>query len=406
MPTVSVIIPCYNQARYVARAIDSVMAQTLRDWEAIVVDDGSTDGTAAIVSQYVDSRIQYVFQDNRGVSAARNTGIMASKGKYLTFLDGDDEWRPEFLECCLGEIETNASIAGVYTRAQHMDECGNLLSQVVGKPMAPDLLRRSIWEGGQFALHAALVRRDILDSVGFFDTQLCTLNDWDLWIRVIREYDMRAIDRILALYRISPGSKSTKIQQRFVDHLTVLHKYLGAPEGEPDTWPADKRRAYAFAYRSAALGYIAQGEADEGWRYLGWGIHAYPALLERLDTFYELACGDQPRGFRGHVLGLDVRRNATEMLRRLDVLFSTAGSGLEPLCHQAYGNAYLALGMLADQAGDWAAARRYLLRATRFNPNLLRDALVVHRFLKLCLGQRLVHGMRRLRPDSAVSVTE
>ena len=97
MPKISVIIPTYQHADFLGDAIDSVLAQTYKDYELIIVDDGSTDGTREIVAAY-GNQIKYIYQDNRGLSAARNTGILASKGEYIGLLDADDVWLPNKLE--------------------------------------------------------------------------------------------------------------------------------------------------------------------------------------------------------------------------------------------------------------------------------------------------------------------
>jgi hypothetical protein len=120
-------------------------------------------------------------------------------------------------------------------------------------------------------------------------------------------------------------------------------------------------------------------------------VSVWPEVLERLDTFYELACADQPRGYRGEPKLLDLERNGAKMLEGLDALFAEAGSLLEFMRRPAYGNAHLALAMLSDQAGDWRAARRYLLGAIRANPRLSGSYSIIRRLLKLCAGKRLVN---------------
>ena len=104
-PTVSVIVPSYNHAHYyVSLAIKSVLAQIYTDWEAIVVNDGSTDETEAVFAQFTDPRIRYIYQENQGLSAARNTGIRTAQEDCLAFLDADDEWEPDFLRCCVDAL--------------------------------------------------------------------------------------------------------------------------------------------------------------------------------------------------------------------------------------------------------------------------------------------------------------
>jgi tetratricopeptide (TPR) repeat protein len=395
MAKVSVIIPCYNHGHYLAHALQSVVAQSFRDWEAIIVDDGSTDDTPAVAAAFSDPRIGYTYQENQGLAAARNAGIRLAQGEFLAFLDADDLWMPCFLETGVSYLETRREVAGVYTASRMIDAQGYVLPQWGSGTWTGAALHERLLEGGFFPPHTVVVLAEVVRAVGLFDTNLQGqgTEDWDLWLRISAQYRVDGLAEPLALYRVYPGSMATNAARMHACRVSALTKHYGPPEGTCASWTPDKRRAYGFAYRSAALAYIAQGEAEKGWRCLGRGIEAYPRLLERLDTFYELACGDQPRGFRGQASLLELKTNGEDMLRRLGVLVARAAPAVQARRAAAYGNAYLALGMLADQAGDWAAARRYLLRAVRFRPRLLRDPMVVRRFAKLCLGQRLVRRL-------------
>lgn len=397
MSEVSVIIPTYNHAHYLPQAIQSVLAQTYPHWELIVVDDGSTDSTAEVVGCFADGRIRCIHQPNQGLASARNTGIHAAQGAYFAFLDADDQWKPQFLQTCVEALGADDRVAGVYCRCYFVDQVGVVLPQIGGAVVADNAFRRRLLEGGFFPPHAALVRAEVVRKVGLFDTHLegSGTEDWDLWLRTSEGHVMRGLAEPLALYRVYPDSMSTNVARMQANRMAVLTKRFGSPDGNPATWSKDKRRAYAFAHRAAALGYIQQSQPDEGWRFLVQAVSVWPNLLERLDTFYELACGDQPRGYRGLAGLLDIESNGAEMLKRLDSLFAEAGPTLEPMRRRAYGNTYLALGMLSDQAGRWGAARRYLFRAVRANPHLVASFGVARRLLKLCAGQRLA-GLVRL----------
>jgi len=401
MPQVSVIIPSYNHARYLPEAISSVLAQTFTDWEAIIVDDGSTDNTAEVVAQFTDPRIRYIHQENRGLSGARNTGIRAAQGDYLAFLDADDEWEPTFLQRCLDALASNGALAGVYTLARFMDETGKVLPRFNSEAPSGGAFRERILQGGCFPVHAALVRADVVRAVGLFDTRLTSVEDWDLWLRISERYPMRGIAEPLVRYRVYPGSMSTNAARMHANRMAVLAKHFGPPEGEPATWSEEKRRAYGFGYRASAIGYLMQRQPDEAWDLLAKAFSVWPPLLQRLDTFYELACGDQPRGYRGQAELLDLEANGAEMLRRLDELFATAPDTLRAFRQPAYGNAYLALAMLSDQAGRWDLARRYLLRAMRANPRFAGSGAILRRLLKLCIGQCLVHYMKSVMSESS-----
>jgi glycosyltransferase involved in cell wall biosynthesis len=390
----SVIIPCFNQAHYLRDALDSVLAQTFDAWEAIVVDDGSIDDTAAVATSFADPRIRYIHQENQGLSAARNTGIRVAQGEYLAFLDADDEWAPQFLQTCVDYLGRSPDVAAVYTGSCLVDRQGEVLPHRGNALWSGSELRSRLLEAGFFPVSAVVVRTVVVRELGLFDTSLTSVEDWDLWLRVLQHHEMHGIDEPLARYRVYPGSMSTDAPRMHANRMAVLAKHFGLPEGDLAAWPEDKRRAYALAYRATALGYIQQGEPDQGWRFLGTAVETYPPLLQRLDTFYELACGHQTRGYQGHAASLDLERGAVEMLTRLGDLIAQASPPVGAQRQAAYGNAYLALAMLSDQAGRWNLARDYLWRAIRCQPSFLRDPGILRRFLKLCAGRRLIGWLR------------
>jgi glycosyltransferase involved in cell wall biosynthesis len=403
-PQVSIIMAAYNHARYIREAIASALAQTYERWELIVVDDGSTDDTAALLRQFTDLRIRYIYQENQGLAASRNRGIALAHGPYLAFLDSDDVWMPHFLERCVSVLGGESDLAGVYTLIYHINQNSARFQNSYGRVVPPGLLYHQLLEGGWFPPCAAVVRSRIVHEVGLFDTSLQGqgTEDWDLWLRIAHLYPMRGVSEPLACYRVYDGSMSTDVERMHANRLAVLAKHFGQLEGEPQTWPEDKRRAYAFTYRTAALGYIGRGDTDDGWGYLRHALEVEPGLLARLDTFYELALGDQPRGYRGDANALDIEASHAELRRRLDGLFTSSSPSVQAHKRVAFGSGYLALAVLSDQAGNWTAARRYMRRAVRICPALLRDRSVVRRLVKLHLGRRLVGSVRRLRVGAGV----
>lgn len=392
-PIVTVVIPCYNHAHYLPEALNSVLAQTFTDWEAIIVDDGSTDNTLDVAIQFTDARIRYVYQENQGLSAARNTGIRQANGQYLAFLDADDEWEPEFLTQCLAVLQQNNSLGFVYSRTCFVNPEGEKLPKLGGQALSGQQFRERILAGGFFPVHAAVVRRSVLDATGEFDTSLTSVEDWDLWLRISKMYPVQGIEAPLARYRVYPGSMSTNAERMHRNRMAVLTKQFGPPEGDLAQWDSEKRRAYGYAYRQAAFGHIMQAEVDKGWAYLAQAVAIYPQLLEQLDTFYELALGDQAKGYRGDATLVDLKTNGEALLRRLSRLLQEGAPERQQWRSLAYGNMYLALGMLSDQAGDWSQARQYLWQAIRHHPKLLSPSLI-RRFAKLLLGKRLVNQIK------------
>jgi len=220
-PAVSVVMPLYNKVGYVGAAIRSVLDQTFTDLELVVVDDGSTDGSAEVVQGLADRRIRLLRQENAGAPAARNAGIAAARGRWVAFLDADDTWRPEKLARQLAVLEREPDLvwaAGAYvrTRPGPITIEQNVPDQ--GWLRAPEVL-----EDGLLALTDAwclwtgtvMVRRDILSQLGGFDTSLPTGDDVLLWSRIAARHPPLAYVRTpIADYRCDVAGSLTRIQDK------------------------------------------------------------------------------------------------------------------------------------------------------------------------------------------------
>lgn len=393
----SVIIPTYNRADYLPQALQSVFDQTLSPFEVIVVDDGSTDNTADVVRAF-EPRVRYFRHDhNKGVSAARNSGLEAAQGEIIAWLDADDLWEPDFLATVISLLAADQELDGVYTGFVLIDAVGNILSQSSQRVVPPSELFSSLVDDNFIQTPAIVVRRKCFEQVGSFDTRFGICEDYDMWLRLAKVFTIMGLPAPLVRIRVHENSTLADTAAFAQFRLAVIQKHFGPLEGALPTWPEDKRRAYAQTFRSIALRYIQDGQPDEGWQFLEKAVSIWPALLDRLDTYYDLVCGDQPRGYRGQADLLDIEGNGAEMLNWLAHLLVGAGPSLAFMRRLAYGNAYLALAMLSDQIGRWAAARRYLFRAVKANPRLMGSYPVIRRLLKLSAGQRLVRTTQRLR---------
>lgn len=198
IPFVSVIIPCFNYGHLLAEALESVRAQSLLEWECIVVDDGSTDTTAAIAREYAarDERIACLSQENRGLSAARNAGLRAATAKYAQLLDADDLLEPEKLAVHVRFLEEHEGYALVYGPMRYFRTQGASRLYASGRDGSgrawmkmwqdtTDEMLAAFVEGNQFPVSAAVFRRSMLDEVGYFDETLRSHEDWDLWLRCV-----------------------------------------------------------------------------------------------------------------------------------------------------------------------------------------------------------------------------
>ena len=210
-PLVSVVIPTYNRSAFVARAVDSVLNQGFTDSEIIVVDDGSSDDTKERLSRFGD-RIQYIYQDNSGVSAARNTGITASRGEWLAFLDSDDEWRPEYLAKQIRQANkipglcmqsANCLFISLNGDSRTYFEINGTIAAFRGKDYL--LVKEPfsfVISHGPWQLGSTIFRRDAATRAGLFDSRLTLSEDFDFMARVALQGSFGIINEELAnIYR-------------------------------------------------------------------------------------------------------------------------------------------------------------------------------------------------------------
>ena len=199
MPQTSVIIPTYNRADLVRRAIASVQAQSHRDFELIVIDDGSEDATAAVVSRLPGVRFRSI--DHGGPGAARNAGIEMARGELIAFLDSDDAWDPRFLEVMTAALAADPEAGFAYCDFISREEpSGKTRSLMESNKLIGHLLPR-VFEACFITMGGALVRRTAIDAAGPFDPTLEALEDWDFWMRIACLFPCRYVDqRLLTIH--------------------------------------------------------------------------------------------------------------------------------------------------------------------------------------------------------------
>ncbi len=220
---VSVIVPAYNAEDTIADALQSLVVQTFPHWEAIIVDDGSRDGTPNIASKFVasDRRFQLLSQKNLGKSGARNSGIKLAKFEWLLFLDSDDWILPRHLERLTGVLESEPYLDAAYCGWTYVTPDGQYVFESFGDEIG-DLFAQHA-EYCFSVVHTYLVRRSLVEEAGGFDLSLRTCEDWDLWQRIARTgARFGAVPETLAIYRIRAGSATRDGYQLLTDGLRVL----------------------------------------------------------------------------------------------------------------------------------------------------------------------------------------
>ena len=257
MPRVSVIVPAYNQGRYLGEAIRSALGQTCADLEVIVVDDGSTDDTPAVCRAFTDPRLRYVWQVNQGLSAARNTGIRQAHGAFLTYLDSDDLFQPDKVQVLLGAFERDERVGFAHGYAILIDEEGKPIGERFERDVPGEssewLLRNPLHVG------SVMVRREWQERIGFFDESLRSSEDWDMWLRLaLAGCPMQSVRHPVSRYRFHRMQMTRIGRQMTTATFAVLDKTFANPN-LPETWRARRDHAYSRAHlRAAAQAYTAR----------------------------------------------------------------------------------------------------------------------------------------------------
>jgi glycosyltransferase involved in cell wall biosynthesis len=249
---ISVIIPAYNAERYIGKAIESCLSQTYAPHEIIVIDDASTDGTAAVAQSFPPPVRVIRLASNMGVSVARNRGVQASTGDWIAFLDADDWFLPEKLELQRQCTLENPQSVLIYTGYQIVDVDG---SESYGRFVSPSQLWPMLRYKCAFLLSTVLLRRDAFDSVGGFDPAYHVVQDWDLWLRVAARYTVKlfaALPRPLIVYRRVDGSLTASITKYFCQNILLIESscLLGTSGISRFLW---RRRISAFSYYDTSI---------------------------------------------------------------------------------------------------------------------------------------------------------
>jgi glycosyltransferase involved in cell wall biosynthesis len=224
-PIVSVIIPTYNYAQYLPDAIDSVLNQTYKDFEIIVVDDGSTDNTSDVILQYLSNPcLRYIRKENGGQASAKNRGIIESKGEFIAFLDADDIWFSNKLELQLQLFGKNPHTGVVYSRRIYIDPSGKPLRTNQPKLHRGSILNK-LYVTNFVCFSSSIVRRVCFQRLGLFDEKLRFSEDYDFWIRVASSYRFEFVDLPLIYYRTGHSSTSADKDKVYDTVLEIMRRY-------------------------------------------------------------------------------------------------------------------------------------------------------------------------------------
>jgi glycosyltransferase involved in cell wall biosynthesis len=254
---VSVVMPAFNCERYIAECIDSVLEQTYQDFEIIIVDDGSTDDTVKIISQYKNDRIRLFNQSNSGSGSARNYGVKQASGEWVAFIDADDIWLPDKLhkqlEHCskLAWSHTDLYFHGsVYPRHTKATEFTSKHSGfILNKLLVENFIGTS----------SVVIKKEIFQEFGGFNTELRALQDWDLWLRIAEKYQVCYIDQPLVYYRVHSSSVSRNVRKTLPYHISLIDRAF-SQNGPGSQLPEFKNEALSRSCQICSQ--IAEQEQD------------------------------------------------------------------------------------------------------------------------------------------------
>jgi glycosyltransferase involved in cell wall biosynthesis len=285
-PVVSIVMPAFNRERFIAAAIDSVLAQTFTDWELLIIDDGSSDGTPAIAGRYVerDARIHLTRQANSGVTVARNTAIRRARGRYVAFLDSDDLWPPGKLERQVGAFDAHPDAAFIYTGYVLMNEDGTPRRTVRPDRRWQGDIHRKLWlEDNEILGPTVMVATAMLSRVGLFDEALKGAENLDLRLKLSKLGPVFYVDDALYRYRKHADTLTSRTELMDEQQLRLIDAHFG---GRPLD-AADRR------LHRAALSKFHRARADRA-----FAVGRYDRALRE----YLRGLGSGPVRARGHAL--------------------------------------------------------------------------------------------------------
>lgn len=312
LPLVSVIVPCYNHAAFLADALDSVRSQSCQSWECIIIDDGSSDNTSTVAASAVseDKKIRYFQQTNAGLSSARNLGIKHAIGTYLVFLDADDMLYPHMFEVLMNALQECDSVMAIGGWDYSRNGLHDIFKSSRLAPIRGNFFQQ-LTAGNLFPCHAAMVKREWVVNAGMFDTELRSCEDWDLWLRISRmTNEFCSVPDTVSVYRMLTTSMTRNVDV-FLRAGLKVHERCTRPDSRinhplAENTPGYKGNAHVFLhdwYLRAVSQYLVQNNPEAAFGLvveLGRG-HGIVPVMKDLEliwkhwAFYKMLRPDEAR---------------------------------------------------------------------------------------------------------------
>ncbi len=251
MPKVSVIIPTYNQSILLGDTVRSVLAQTEKDFEVLIVDDGSTDDTGDVVHKLSDNRIRYFYKSNGGTSSARNFGLSKAKGCYVAFLDHDDLWPENYLYVMISRLDVNNQYDAAYSPITVIYPDGQKVKSYKRPPGKSDWIALDLFRHGFIWPSAAIIRRSVLDKIHFDESLRSSYEDGDFFLRLSTRCMFLFVGDVEAIRREHSDNFSTKVGIR-PTKILVLERFYYRLGGKKFIPAGAARRRLSHATRKVA----------------------------------------------------------------------------------------------------------------------------------------------------------
>ena len=400
MPKVSIITPAYNAERFIVQTVESILAQTFQDFEYIVVDDGSSDNTRALLQPYIDaSKLTYVYQDNAERAVARNNGVHHAAGEYVAFIDADDLWPPDKLQLQVDVLDAHPEVSVVYGQTEYIDELGQPTTYIgisrSGADVPETLIQdqsRALMNGDVIGAGGSCVmtRRALLVQLGGFDTSLNYGEDWEMWIRLSRLGLFASIPKTLLLYRLFGPNKILKAEtsDRVIEqHLRVIDKSLR-------DWPDDtaereqlRQRALATYHRRVALYAYQSHKLEQGRTHLARAIELDASIGQRMNLV-QLAVDRATLIERESHAMEPVRVFINEFFANLPAYVAQFGTAAK----SALGWYYIGRAFDEFRQGQLADARRWVWAGIRHAPDALTNRGVLSVAARSLIGKNQGKG--------------
>ena len=269
-PKVTVIIPTYNYGNFLGEAIQSVLDQSLQEWELIVVDDGSTDNTREVVAAFVDPRIHYVYQQNQGNPAARNAALKLATGEYIACLDADDVWFPEMLQKLAARLDGLPPTVGLVYADVYLfnHEDGTIIRRFLQgrRPPQGRIFRELLETEGWFISDTgSLIRREVFQQVGLYDESLLRYQDWEMRVSIASAYEVAALDEPLARCRRHSSNATKGLEKMYKYGQAARRKVMAS-------YPLSRQERRALEHNLAHHEYLygidqlRLGKRGEAWK--------------------------------------------------------------------------------------------------------------------------------------------